>query len=388
MNIKPFISIIAILLISFLYCNGCYNRVDLGDSIAAVAHGLDISPDGTRVVSSGQFALPPQADDDDAPKFLVRSASGPTFSSAEQIMATSLPRDPVWSMAETFIIGENIARRDISLFLDHLARTNAVREVSLLFLAYNSTPEEVLKTETAPEDTAGRALVKMIQAQEAQIGLYSPVTIKEFLYKVSTAGVEPVLPQVKIESFEGKDRLSISGLAVFRGKQMVGSLNEQESRGYHFMQSNTRGGLFVINLPDPARPGEQSLQTLETINSTAVVKPVLNQGQLKMRITITAEGNIYEVAYPHILFDLSQLGLFEQQANAAIQSDVEACLRKAQACQSDILGWGQAIQRQQPALWENLEADWPAQFASIPYEIEIDFKLRRTYLQGRGSVEE
>ena len=44
------------LFIVLLCCSGCYSRIELEDSIAAVAHGLDISPDGTQVISSGQFA--------------------------------------------------------------------------------------------------------------------------------------------------------------------------------------------------------------------------------------------------------------------------------------------------------------------------------------------
>lgn len=376
------------LFIVLLCCSGCYSRIELEDSIAAVAHGLDISPDGTQVISSGQFALPPQADEEEAPKFLIRSASGPTFSAAEQVIRASLPRHPVWSKAETYIIGENIARRNIGLFLDRLGRTNAVRETSLLFLAYQSTPEEVMSTRVEPEDNAEAALSKLIRGQEPQTGIYRPVSINEFLYKVSAEGIEPVLPQVKIESLEGKNGLTIDGLAVFRGRQMVGSLNEQESRGYHLINHTTRGGLFNITLPDSSRPGGQSKHTLELTSSRASVQPLYSQGQLTMKITIIAEGNLFELDTPQSLIDMAQLSLFEQQGSEALKSDIAACIDRAQAYQSDILGWGQILQGRQPALWESLKADWPAQFAGIAYEIECEYKLRRTYIQGRGIIEE
>lgn len=380
---------IIILMFSLTMCSGCYNRVELEDTVAAVAHGLDLSPDGTRLISTAQFALPKQSGgEEDAPKYLLRSASGPTFSAAEQIINSTLPRKPVWSLAETFIVGDNIARHDISFFLDHLARTNTVRESSLLFLAWGSTPEQILRTETKPEDTAGAALPKMIRAQEPQTGLYSPVSINEFLYKVSTPGIEPVLPQVVIENFEGKERLALKGLAVFRGNQMVGSLNERESWGFHLMQNSTRGGLFEISLPDQEGSDNRAQQILELANSRAEIVPLPSQGSISMRITVSAEGNLYELDKPENLSGLEMLGRFEQQANEAMRSDVSACISRAQSYQSDVLGWGQILEQQQPALWENLKKDWPAQFANIPFEVEVDYKLRRTYLQGRSTVEQ
>lgn len=356
--------------------------------MAAVAHGFDITADGTRVVTSGQFALPKTSGGEgEAPKFLVRSAPGPTFAAAEQIIDTTLPRKPVWSLTETFIIGENIARRDISLLLDHLARVNAVREVSLLFLSYGSTPEQVLKVKAPLEDTAGAALPKMIRTQESQTGLYRPVTINEFLYKVSTPGIEPVLPQVMIADQTGREGLNLKGLAVFRGNRMVGSLDARESQGFHLMQPSTRGGLIEINLPATAG-GQNGPQSLELTNTRAKIEPQLNKDSIIMKITISVEGNLYELDRPQNLPDLSLLGQFEQQGSAAIGRDVKACIDKAQAYQSDILGWGLILQGQEPELWETLADDWPTQFANIPYQIEVDFKLRRTYLQGRGTLEQ
>lgn len=357
--------------------------------MAAVAHGLDLSADGTQVVSTAQFALPKSGgSQDDAPKFLLRSAAGPTFSAAEQIMSTALPRKSLWGMTTTFIIGENIARRDIGLFLDHLARTSTVREASLLFLAYGSTPHQVLAVKIPLEDTAGVALSKAIRTQESQTGLYSPVSINEFLYKVDSLGVEPVLPQVKIETVDGRERLTLSGLAVFRGRHMVGSLDEQESRGYHLMKASTRGGLFEITLPDQDGFGVERQQLLEIITSQAEVEARLDEGKVSMKITVSAEGNLYELDMPENLASLEMLGQYEQLANESIQRDVSACIDRAQAYQSDILSWGQLLERQRPEIWEALKADWPTQFARIPYEINVDFKLRRTYLQGQSTIEQ
>lgn len=377
--------IMTIILITLLFCNGCYNHVEIDDSIGVVAHGLDISPDGKRLVSTAQFALPsPAQAAQQAPKFLLRSAQAPSFTMADREIARTVPRTLVWSLAETYVIGDTIARQDITLFLDHLARTQTVREGAVLFLAYNSTPHAVLSTKAPPADCSGLALAKMIRAQEDQTGLYSPVTIQEFLQKVSSPGIEPVLPQVMIEDIGGQARLKISGLAAFQGRRMVGSLDEPESRGFHFMKSSARGGLFVVNLPGEAGPGRH---TLELLQAQATIEPIIKQDQITMKIVITADGNLYELHSSDSINDLEQMKLLEEQADKVIRSDVEACIYKAQSLQSDILGWGLKIQSRDQDLWSTLADNWPAQFAALPYDIEVDYKLRRTYLKG-GAIEE
>lgn len=365
-----------------LPCSGCYNRVEIDDTIGVVAHGLDVSPDGAGLVSTAQLALPVQAQAEEKdPKFLLRSAQDLSFSMADLRIAYSLPLQPAWSMAEAYIVGHSLARRDITLFLDHLGRLRTAREGSMLFIACNSTPHQVLNTEAPPEGCSGLALVKMIRAQQGQIGIYLPVSIREFLQKVGTPGIEPVLPQVAIENVGGKDRLKISGLAVFQGNRMVGSLNEQESRGYRFTQGSARGGLFNINVAEGTAAGQH---TLELTQSGANVKPILDNNQLVMKIEVIADGNLYELDSSDNVIDLKQIDLFEKAAAKAIRNDIEACISSAKCLHSDIFGWGSIINSKDQALWNILSDDWPAHFAGLSYELEVDFKLRRSYLKDRS----
>jgi len=57
---------------------------------------------------------------------------------------------------------------------------------------------------------------------------------------------------------------------------------------------------------------------------------------------------------------------------------------KAQSLNSDIFGWGRIINQSNPALWQQLEKDWPATFPGIQADISVNFDLRRTYLLDRS----
>lgn len=375
-----------VLLLWVCSCPGCYNKTEINQTIAAVAQGWDISPGGDAFLFTVQYALPPKPakDGQTAPKFLVRTGRGATPASAERSILLELPRKPVWTLADTILIGENIARLDITLFTDRMGRSLVIREGASVFLAYQCTPEDILKIQVPPEDTTGVAVQRLIRGQQNQLTLYRPVTTSEFLRKISSAGIEPVLPQVVIETADGKEQLKLNGLAVFRGRQMVGSLSEFESRGYRFLtDASLRGGLFSVPAPgiDQNNPLRSGLQhTLKMLYSQVDVKPLVVENQLVMQIHVTAEGNLYELASTDYKITTASIAAIEQSANDKIRQYMEACIQKAQLYQSDILGWGEQIQHTNPMLWEQLGQDWPAAFSTLPYQVDVDYRLRRTYL--------
>ena len=70
----------------------------------------------------------------------------------------------------------------------------------------------------------------------------------------------------------------------------------------------------------------------------------------------------------------------EQLTAAAIKEDAMACIKKAQLLGSDIFGWGEIISRKHPAVWRQLEADWPAHFSNLKVRAEARYSIRRAYL--------
>jgi spore germination protein KC len=373
--------LLALLSVGIVFCSGCYNQLELEDSIAPIGHGMDIDAQASKFIASAQFALPAQSDEN-TPKYIIRSAEGLSLEIAEHAIDMLLPRDPEWSFADPLIIGETLARTNVGYFLDHISRPSEIRETAQLFIALGCTPKDILKAQAPPEDTSGMALNKIIRAQRSNLIGYVPITVKEFVGKTAAPGIEPHMPQVIIEQADGEDRIRLSGIAVFKGDKMVGSLTESESRGFQFLNSSFRGGLLTVIPPGSNESKVSNAYTLEVLHSEPRTTVVQNGAKTAMNIKIAVDGNLYELPHGNSLVDMYLLNALEQHTNEAIRRDIMACISKLQTCQSDILGWGQTISRHDPALWKTLAGDWPANFAAIDYAIEVDFKLRRTYLIG------
>jgi len=99
-----------------------------------------------------------------------------------------------------------------------------------------------------------------------------------------------------------------------------------------------------------------------------------------MKIKIKAEGNFYEQQNTENLSTEEMIEKLEKAANKAIEKDIEACIKKAQLLNSDILGWGLKISQNSPREWKKLKNNWPQHFSQVDSEISVDYKIRRNYL--------
>lgn len=380
-QIIPLVLILSLLLPCL---GGCYNRVEMDDTVGVTGFGVDI--EGDQKVLSVQVASPsgkPEGGGSAKVETMVLKESASGYALAARQATLRFPRAPAWSLATTMLIGETLAQSNVELMIDFISRNRFIRPNMLLFLTAGSSPEEILQVKTPPENYSAQALVKMIQNQESQSGIYLPVTIRDFRTKYVTPGVEPVLPQVRLLEIDGEKVLQLQGTAVFRGTQLVGALDERESRGLRLLdRGEKRGGLVTVNLFGDRETGPlEGMVTMEIIRSRSICTPRLDSdGKLYISIVIEADGNLYEQASRDNLQTTSNLSRLEELTSQAIKQDALACVHKAQSLQSDIFGWGTMISRQQPELWQQLENNWPSHFASVQVEAQAKYSVRRTYL--------
>lgn len=370
---------LSILLCIILFIGtGCYGRTEVNDTVVAMGRGLDI--EGENCVYSAQLALPkPREGSLTGPQYIVATEKASGFAEAARRLSLFLPRQPIWAMANTIVLGEKMVRQGPEIYMDFLMRNRNTHPNSFLFVAIGASPEEILKTAVPTENYSALGLEKIIQRQENSIGIYIPVTGVIFANRMSTEGIEPFVPQIRLMKGEDQEKLILDGTAIFREGRMVGSLNEQESRGLRFLQTGMiSGGLFAVDEPGNSNTGNQI--TLELIRSQSTIKPSLDGNRIKMQIQVEAEGNYYEQNSSDNIFSIENVPAIEAQANQAIKHYIMACITKCQELESDVLGWGTLINFKYPKEWETLKASWPQYFSRMEFEVSVNYKLRRGYL--------
>ncbi len=371
-------------LIIILLCSPGCNKQEINDTSIPLGLGLDWQEGTYTVIAEMAKPMPPgQSSSSAEDQFIVLSGTGKTITEAARNITLSMPMFPLWSHSDLILVGENLAQKDLALFADFFARNRLVRKNSPILITRGASPFDVYEIKTPLEPHSAHAIKGILQLQEKQLGIYTPVKFSDFLEKLATPGIEAVLPQVIIDKQGGNSLIKLDGTAVFKDTKMVGSLDELESRGFRWMQKGMIvGGIIII----PSPLDNTKLLTLELTRSKATITPVIENNTIKMKIAIKAEGNFYEQNSTGEILTLENVPKIEALADQEIARQISACITKAQYLKSDILGWGRMVDSKDPKLWKDIEKDWPQIFPGVEYDIKVKFELRRTYLTDKSFV--
>lgn len=359
-------------------CGGCWNLVEVNNTALVAGLGADYL-DNEQIEFTIQV-LQPGAPEESGPvqqKSMVLSASGQTVTEAARRITLYLPRTPLWAHASSMIIGENLASHDLALIADFLFRNRHVREDTALLIAKDSGPKEIFALNDPVIGCSARCLDQLLRLQEWQHGTYVPVTLADFLLKLATPGVDPVLPMVRKTQVAGQKTFGLYEMAVFKERRMAGILNQVESQGYRWLNpGRAMGGVLVID--SPAGNGEKVV--FEVVNFKHKQIPRFKNEKIEIDIEVEVALNFYEQQGTMPLVGLKQKPQLEAEAARQIRQEIRSCIEKAQNLNSDILGWGQCIHRNYPEDWKILESDWYEVYPAVKSNIQVKCRVDRTYL--------
>lgn len=383
---KVVLIICSILLILLPLLSGCWNRQEINDTVAPSGIGFDLTPDNmfkltlqiTKPTSGGAGGKS-EGGGGDKP-FINLTQEGRTLVEASRYCQLILSRTPIYAHASAFLMGEDMARSGVGRMTDFMSRTYRLRLNTPTFVVKGANAEEALNTESLLETTTALSLSKQIVGQDTQTGILSPKNMQDFIYRVSQPGIDPILPAAQIRELpDQKKVLALVGMAVFRGDQLAGYLNEEESRGYRWMRFTPaiEGGIVAIPGPAP-----EDAIIIETIRASTKLKPVLKGNKVVMNIEIRHEGNYFESNYQNLSLNTKEIKQIEKMTAEQIEKEIRACIEKAQSWDSDIAGFGYTIAHQQPHEWKRYEKNWAQIYPTVELALDIESKIRRVYLYG------
>lgn len=377
-------------IISFLFSmfmmSGCWDLKEINSSVIASAVGIDLA--GTRNIKFTtqliQPSTPSESGKSQSQPVTVTAVDSSVAMAARRVML-SLSLVPEWAHVKTFLLGERLTRRDLSLCIDFLTRNRNIRPDTNLMVCINNSPEEILKSQLPESTNLGSGLNDMLPESESLLGYYVPITIEEFTYRLSTPGIEPAVPQIRLIANNNASVSSpnpepipvLQGMAVFKRNKMVGSLNEYESRGYRWLNSTTKQGGF-FNIKSPAKSNE--LIGLEIIDFSSKVKPQISGDNIKIDIEVKANLGFYEEDGTGELLTPNMTKKLEQAAALEIKRQITACINRSQALNSDIWGWGQDIRINEPKEWKRLYPNWSNIYPSVASNIQVKAQISRSNL--------
>jgi Ger(x)C family germination protein len=361
-----------ILVLLMLLSSGCGTMTDVERTAVGAGLGVDLDNEN-NVLFYAQFNRPVNVQETGANEAQseVFTGRGKTPTQAARNITLVMPHLPLWSHADIFVLGEKLARTDLYYMADFLSRNRNIRKNSFLVVAYKVSPYDIFHGECPFALCSSRGIINILRAQDKNFGVYPLVTSLEFVTKLLSYGIDPVAPQVTIVKKDGRSILTIDGMAVFRQNRMVGSLNELECRGYRWLSpTSKKDGLVVLSAP---WPGVDYI-SLEVNEFNTRTRPRFADGKLIMDVQVDVIVGLVDIG--GMVNILENERIIEDLAAQEIERQIYACIAKAQQLNSDILGWGQKVQRYEPEVWETLKPLWYDTYPHIEAQVAVKADLR------------
>jgi spore germination protein KC len=104
----------------------------------------------------------------------------------------------------------------------------------------------------------------------------------------------------------------------------------------------------------------------------------IKNGEPIFHIHVQEEGNLNEVQCPIDLSSVTVISDLEKDWEIKTKSEVMSAVKAAQKEKSDFLGFGDAVNRANPKLWEKIKKDWSGKFATSKVDVKVDAYIRRS----------
>ncbi|MCZ0702070.1 spore germination protein KC [Natronobacillus azotifigens] len=378
---------ILIITIIVLPLTGCWSATELTDIIIATAIGVDKSEDGYRlsvqIINPGEIAG--SAENTTRTATTTYTAEGKTIFEALRRMTTIAPRRIFLSHVQVVVISEEVAKEGIGKVLDFLVRDHEFRADFILLIARDYSAKNIVSVITPLERISANKITSSSAASEKYWAPTRDVELNELMQGILSPGREAVLSGIHIlgdedlgkfksnaEKTEPFALLYINEIGVFKGDQLVGWLNEDESKGFNYITDNVTSTVGGVDCDDDGRI------IVEVFRSDVKMYPKVDGNQVTMRIHADLLVNLGEITCDISTETQEDLRAIEEKIEENLNEIMQNTIEAAKKLEADIFGFGDRVRRSLPRDWERLEKDWTTHFLNTNILLQSTVNIRHS----------
>ncbi|HJV18118.1 MAG TPA: Ger(x)C family spore germination protein [Bacillales bacterium] len=359
-----------------LLLSGCWSAKEIHKLGIVNTMGIDVNDAGefeiTTVIIKPSILFPQSIGgmEEKNNKYLIETATGRTILEALGKLSKSISNRIYFGHLDMVVFGDKAAREQLLPTLDFIVRENEFRPNIYLLVTkgkaadlVTTTPEfnKTLGLETTNLMKSNHYVAtKMVKDISQFMKLYSSNTTDPITGVLTTADKIGVNAKGDdhhaATEIQNKPRvISLDGVAVFKKEGLKGYLNEKQTRGLLWLRGELKNEIMVMN-PDT---NEKDKVSIVIRNSKSQFIPQVSGNSVKMIVKTWVDADIGEVSSKSLQLDTNQIERLNWQLEELIKKEEASALELAQKeWQTDIFGFGQAIYRTEPRVWDLLAPNW------------------------------
>ncbi|MGI9862103.1 Ger(x)C family spore germination protein [Moorella naiadis] len=385
---------------------GCWDRREINELAIVASAALDLEPDGTRVVTAELYQPPGGGGQEGGGggvtvgpqrQALLATGRGPNFFEAIRELALKVPLRVYWAHDNAIIVGEALARQGLREVLDLWDRNHELRRGTMVLIARGRAADVIIWVQGGLQQTLGQEITGLNKWVKVNGSTRIP-TIHDIFGELSGGAADAVLPVITVKPQAMPPRTTtpkagdqrqqalplevdtarLEGMAYFQHDKLMGWLDLHQSRGLAW----TRGWVARAGL-EVKCPQDQEKAVVETVTTEHQVGVKMQGGQLRGEIKVKVSGDLTEQGCFHDLTKDAARQEIEKQMAALVAGEIQDALAATRPSGTDVFGFGGAVSRKYPALWQQLQTQWREQFKTLPVDVAVEAHVVRTGLTAR-----
>lgn len=384
--LKKLIILLLVTSVLLVSQTGCWNSREINELAFVLSIALDKNDDGFKVTA--QIAKPdvysknPSGGSSGTEKekpFWVVSGTGKTIFEAVRNMSEISSRRIFWPHIKVIIISEALARENILEIFDFFSRNPELRLRTWIAVTEGEAGK-ILEVMPLMEKDPSVNIEKIIDKSNLSGKAYK-IMLKNFLEEYLDPYVDPVASKLNIITVNERPTIELKGAAVFGSSNMLGWLNEIETRGLLWFKKQISGSIRVVDCPYDKKP-----VTLEVKNGKTDIKSYIRDGVPGFVITATAKGKLTEKSCTTEFNNAETIKALEEAFSSAIRMDIESVVAASKNYGSDFLDLSRILQIQHKKEWEKISANWPGLLKEAKIEIRVKSDIPEVSLLAKSLV--
>jgi spore germination protein KC len=376
--------LLLMLICSLVLSTGCWNRVEIEDRSFVKGVAVDKAKVEEKIQITAQLAkiqairVGIQGGGGGGEKaFWTISSTGWTVFDAVRNFVNQASRKLFWSFNEVIIFGEELAKEGVGPAVDFFLRGHEARRRAWILVAKGSPGTDILVLKYPLEPVSAVAISDLIEASGA-VSTSIKVDLNKFAQGLASQSGATLAGRIELMAGEKEDEpqgLRLTGAAVFKKDKLIGWLDRKETRGVLWAKGEVKSGIIVAQAPDD----EAKTMGLEIIRANGKIVPQLTGGQLVIVIEVNLESHLGDQLSGKNLTETALLDRLAKAQTTVVENEIKAALAKAQQeLKADFFGFGDAVYRSFPRLWEEeLKHRWDDIFPDLKVELKVSSQIRR-----------
>ncbi|MCW3490122.1 Ger(x)C family spore germination protein [Dethiobacter alkaliphilus] len=362
--------LIPILLI--LLTSGCWDVQDIRNRSFVTAIGIDATQDadGPKYKITFEVVRPAGVRPDaQTPASIIHTLEADSIKMAIELLHARIGRPVTLAHLTVILIGEEKAKEeDFRHIADFFLRHPEVQKRVRVMFVHQTEAMELLKTTPTYEPYLSAHLITLAQLDHQQSIVRTNPFI-EFLLDLRKTNGKGLAS--RILAAEGDIPIR-HGAAVFNRWKLNGWLSNSETQAANWIVGE-------INATVEGKKAD-SVYTYFVEQKSVRLVPHINGDKISFTVKLHTDGTILQQqGEPFDLSDPAETAQLESLLSQTIKKQVEGAIAKAQQeFAIDYLGFGMALNRRHPDIYQDV--DWDTIFPSVPINVEVNSVVTRTGL--------